>query len=260
MAVSGTAPGHPPRGPVLPGTGHHGIGTRDLGRLLIGLVVVAVGVLYLLDAADALDAGSVIADWWPSLVVALGAFQLADRAHGVAGPLVLMGLGGFLLMLTTGAIGEASWAYIWPALVVAGGLFILFRWVGAGRLPRTARDEDTIVATGILGGPRASTSSQAFQGGSLTAVLGGVTLDLRGALPVPEGARVNATAVLGGVDVLVPEGWRVTVSGTPILGGVADRTTPRDDLPAGAPRLHVDAVAVLGGVDVKHPEPGKDDG
>jgi hypothetical protein len=35
-----------------------GKSTRDFGRVLLAMVVIAVGVLYLLEGADVLDAGS----------------------------------------------------------------------------------------------------------------------------------------------------------------------------------------------------------
>jgi len=35
-----------------------GKATRDFGRVLLAMVVIAVGVLYLLEGADVLDAGS----------------------------------------------------------------------------------------------------------------------------------------------------------------------------------------------------------
>jgi cell wall-active antibiotic response 4TMS protein YvqF len=44
----------------------------DLGRLLLGLTVVALGVLFLLDSAGTLNADRAIDHWWPTLIVAAG--------------------------------------------------------------------------------------------------------------------------------------------------------------------------------------------
>jgi predicted membrane protein len=94
--------------------------------------------------------------------------------------------------------------------------------------------------------------SQAFRGASLTAVFGGVNLDLRHARPAAEGARITATAAFGGIDILVPTGWRVALKGLPIFGGIEDKTDHTADLPDDAPVLQVDALAIFGGVEVKH--------
>jgi hypothetical protein len=91
-----------------------------------------------------------------------------------------------------------------------------------------------------------------LQGAWLTAIFGGITLDLRGARPAREGASVNATVAFGGVDILVPKGWRISVRSTPIFGGLDDKTDHSEPPAPDAPTLHVDALTVFGGVDIKH--------
>lgn len=80
-------------------------------------------------------------------------------------------------------------------------------------------------------------------------MFGGATLDLRDA-HIDDEATVDAFAMFGGVDVLVPHGWRVELRGLPILGGCDDKTTPNGSLSVSAPRLKVNATAILGGVAV----------
>ena len=84
------------------------------------------------------------------------------------------------------------------------------------------------------------------------AVLGGHPP--RGAGLDPGGASINATAVAGGVEILVPRGWRISVRCTPILGGVEDKTDKSVHPPQDAPVLRIDALTVLGGVEIKHDE------
>jgi hypothetical protein len=76
------------------------------------------------------------------------------------------------------------------------------------------------------------------------AVLGGGELDLTRAAPT-EDARLTAIAILGGIDVKVPEGARVAMSGFSLLGGRDVKVEPGD-----GPAIHVRAVAILGGVSV----------
>jgi hypothetical protein len=82
------------------------------------------------------------------------------------------------------------------------------------------------------------------------AVFGGVEVDLRDAELPPGGLHLSASAVFGGVDVTVPEGVRVEVSGVSVFGG---RHVHGGDAPygPGAYVLHVRAIAVFGGVNVK---------
>jgi hypothetical protein len=216
----------------------------DPGRLLVGLTVVAIGVLLFLDSANVLDASRAIDRWWPLLLVAAGV--LTRR-------LLLTGIGVFALLFTTDVLHGNGWDYFWPAAIIVAGVAVLRRWSArATPLPAGASDEDVVRATAVFGGPKLANSSQHFRGGSLTAVFGGFELDLRGARPAPEGASVNVTTVFGGADILVPRGWRISVRSTPIFGGVDDKTEHAAPLPDDAPALRIDAVTIFGGVAIKH--------
>jgi len=224
---------------------------RDYGRELLGALVIAFGVVFLLDAAGALDAGEAIGDWWPAIVIAVGVAQLAEGRKAYAGPAIVIAAGVVLLLFTTDVLTDDAWAYIWPVILIGVGLALLLR-VGRA-LPKGGPGAGEVLrASGIFSGAEVASSSKSFRGASLTAIFGGVTLDLREAHPEPEGARVKATAAFGGVDILVPHGWSVAVRATPILGGVDDHTDRAEVAPEGAPRLDVDAVALFGGVDIKH--------
>jgi predicted membrane protein len=220
------------------------------GRVLVGLALIGLGTLFLLDRAGTLDAGEVIGDWWPVIIIALGLIQLAESPRSFLGPGIVIGVGVVLLLFSTDVVEGNVWNYLWPVILIVVGLAIIARR-GGGSLPK-GEGGDVIRASGIFGGPEVASTSQRFRGASLTAVFGGVSLDLRQARPAPEGAAISCTALFGGIDIVVPRGWRVTVSSTPIFGGVDDQTDRRDPLPGDAPALHVDALAIFGGVDVKH--------
>ncbi len=227
--------------------------TLDLGRVLLGLVIITIGTLYLLQSADALDAGNTIDRWWPTVLITMGIFQLMERSHGQIGPYLLIAAGVLLLLATTDVLPGDAWSYIWPTALIVMGVATIARWSGAGRLPRT-ESGDVVIASGIFGGPTLVNASQTFRGASLTAVFGGVELDLHDARPASEGARITATAAFGGIDIVVPHGWKITVKATPIFGGVDDKTEHSGDLPENAPTLLVDALAVFGGVEIRHPK------
>jgi hypothetical protein len=213
--------------------------------------VVAFGVVFLLDAAGALDADTAIDHWWPVLLIGAGVLTLAERPPARHRGVALTAIGAVLLLFTTNVLDEDAWQYVWPIAIVAAGVAILWRWRGRA-LPRTLDTTDVVRSTAVLSGAKLASASSTFRGAWLTAVLGGVTLDLRDATPAPGGATINATAALGGIDVLVPRGWKLDVRCTPILGGIDDKTdhsvAPADD----APVLRIDAVCLLGGVDLKH--------
>jgi predicted membrane protein len=219
-------------------------------RVLIGLILVALGVLFLLDRAGNIDAGQVISDWWPAVFVGLGLATLAERPVSLLGPLILIAAGIVILLFTLDLLEASAWNVIWPsALIVAGAAILLRHGIRGGRAVGTG--DDVVRTSAILGGSEVVSQSKTFRGAVLMAFLGGAELDLRSAQLLEQGADIDATAILGGIDVIVPRGWRVSVRGTPILGGVGNRTEGQS-LPDDAPSLRVDALAILGGVDVKY--------
>ena len=219
------------------------------GRVLFGFVLVGLGVLYLLDGADVLDAGSTIGEWWPVVVVLLGILHGVSEGRLAPASVVLVGGGTVLLGVTTGLFGADAWRLVWPAAIVLVGLWIMLGLGRTGHTRMPAKEEINSIA--VLGSARVGSSSKHFRRGSATAVMGGVTVDLTEAEPHDHGARLGVTAILGGVDVIVPHGWLVELRGLPLLGGWDD-TTDRTNLPSDAPRLDITALVVLGGVEVKH--------
>lgn len=91
--------------------------------------------------------------------------------------------------------------------------------------------------------------------------LGGVKLDFRDAIFSPGVTEVNAFAVLGGVEILVPPGVRIEISGVGFLGGFESKATVAPTDHPDAPVLRITGLALLGGVEVtvRYPaESGRD--
>ena len=107
-------------------------------------------------------------------------------------------------------------------------------------------DEVSIVAS--MSGTAFSSTADALRSLSIVAYMGGVELDLTQATIV-DGALISIRAIMGGVDIVVPEGWRVETTTTVFMGGVDNKTNP-DFEPESAPLLVIDVTAVMGGVDI----------
>jgi len=78
---------------------------------------------------------------------------------------------------------------------------------------------------------------------------GGGTVDLREAVFSEATVTINAVAIMGGIDIIVPENATVHVNGVGIMGGFDDNATG-PGVP-GAPVIIINGVAFWGGVDVK---------
>ena len=101
----------------------------------------------------------------------------------------------------------------------------------------------------IFGAAKRTGSLRVRQDVLCLAVFGAVSLDLRGALIEGDHVRVHAFTAFGAVDVTVPEGVEVDLTGLAIFGSKGTTGKP-GTLRPGAPLVHVNAFVVFGGARV----------
>ncbi|WP_080793365.1 DUF1707 SHOCT-like domain-containing protein [Corynebacterium pacaense] len=135
---------------------------------------------------------------------------------------------------------------------------------GAG----TASGAVALIRSRITGQPGGSGLSLSLMGGATRAgnwlcpsshssitVMGGNVIDLREATFESGEIRITAFALMGGIEIIVPEGVRVRCDGVGIMGAFeasVDKTATVQpgSLPADAPTVQVSGVALMGGVSV----------
>ncbi len=220
--------------------------TPRAGRWVIGGTLVAVGILYAVALFTDLEAGAVLRWGWPLILVALGLGQYAiDRsARWSSAVLVVAGL--VLLGFTTGLFTTSVWSVLIPAILVVVGLAVI---LPAGAM-KGDRQGEGVDAFAMLRGATVASQSHQLKGGDLTVIAGQLTVDLSEASPAP-GARIDLTAVFAGCDIIVPKGWRIHVTGIPLLGGWDD-TTDRSAITETSPSIEIRIISVVSGVEIRH--------
>lgn len=255
-------PSEPPSGPPAgrPSGGHRSPWTAWLTpRLVIGLFVLGVGlVLFLEEFGIFLDP---VLRWWPVLLIVVGAIKLTSSQGRVFGA-ILTGVGTVLLLDNLDWIEFDDWDKLWPLAVIAVGALLIW---GGWRRPRraaearaasvAASEDATFNATAVMGGVRRQITSKAFVGGEATAVMGGVEIDLGRAEMAGEEAEIEIFAMMGGVEISVPDHWLVELRGMPLLGAFEDSTRPRTA--NASRRLTIRGMALMGGVEIKSGELSK---
>ena len=170
------------------------------GRELTGVIIILVGFGLLLNTMGIfpwLPFWPIIHRFWlPAVFFGIGALLLSRRgAHeGYTGGLFFILLGVLFLMGGLNFWDGRYRVFIGPAILIWIGLTFLTR-SSRPRRERPRRDYQRVVsspqqttdssnfvhATVILGGFDRKCQSQQFQGGDLTAIMGGGKLDLRDA-------------------------------------------------------------------------------
>jgi predicted membrane protein len=218
-------------------------------QLLMGLMIIAVGLLFTLDNLGIAHASDYLR-YWPAGLIAIGLVKLYDsrEGHGGAvGGFVITLIGLWLLLEATVDI-RISFADMWPMLLVFVGGYLVWRGLTGHRRLANADDHAVVSAMAILSGVNRGNNSPAFRGGDLTAIMGGCDIDLRQAA-INGDAVIEVFAVWGGIEIRVPEDWTVIFHVTPLMGGVEDKTRP--SLGSSRHRLTVRGIVVMGSVEIK---------
>ncbi|MEU9382773.1 hypothetical protein AB0D38_18145 [Streptomyces sp. NPDC048279] len=228
-------------------------------RIWIALALFAVGLTALVDRlAPSAHVLAALRDWWPLALVVLGlggALRLLLATKNVLrGPLVVAVVGALLLVLTRDPLPPSVRPYVWPLALLFAGTFML-----AGMAATTTAARGLLVTrlVSVAEARRVVWPQGEFSLATVMAFASGCVIDLRKA-QLHENvdangrawreARLEVTAVLSGVDILVPHGWEWTVE---------RYSSHWRQPPVGPPEiperqtLHIKALALLGGIEIR---------
>lgn len=211
-------------------------------RIVFGLAVLSVGVIFLLDRMGRVDASDVLR-WWPVAAIGMAVAHLIDRRW--FGALVWVLFGGYFLLPLLGIPGPRIWYLIagWPLLISLGGVTLMMQAFRRGNANPSVR------ALAVMGGNVRKIATR-FDGGEAVAVMGACEIDLSNA-QIERDAIIDVLAFWGGIGIRVPRGWKVVSRVAPVLGGFTDKT---DGVADGAPQLIVRGTAIMGGIEVRNPK------
>jgi predicted membrane protein len=221
---------------------------------MLGLFVIALGVLYTMENLGIIYAHDFLR-YWPILIACYGVSRIiqcqtmGQKAWGVFWTIV----GSFWFLDRLDILYFNIWD-LWPLILVALGASLIWRPSRHGYafpgMSAVGDSSSTINAFALMGGFKRSNDSQDFRGGEATAIMGGCELDLRKA-SIQEGeAVIYLVAIMGGIEIWVPENWVVEMRGVPVLGGFEDKTHPSPS--DSNKRLVIKGYSVMGGVEIKN--------
>lgn len=218
----------------------------SLSRIIWGLGITVLGLILLLNAFNVGGLDDVIATWWPLFIILAGIGMLLNNIRQYVFPVFVVLIGLLVQLNLLEVIDVNIFELILPLIIIAVGLSFLLRQ--GSKNPEETRDSTNDIFA-ILGGIDTKNHSSDYQGGKATAVLGGVSLDLRDAT-LKKDARLDVITFMGGIDLKVPKEWEVRVSGQPILGGWDNKSVKPGSV--NPPVLHVNAMCIMGGVEIKN--------
>ena len=224
------------------------------GGVFFGGLIVVIGLLLLLDNMHIVRIRDVW-HYWPLILVVFGLSRIFE-CH-TASSLIwggLVAIVGALIFLDYQGILKVDFGYIWPLILITFGLSLLWRALDRKySFAGTVSSEPASSMMAFFSGAKRKITATDFKGGDVLAIFGGVDLDLRNAKIAGEQAVLDINATFGGVELRIPDTWRVVVKTVAIFGGVDDKTIPpKEDANAPSPQLVLTGTAVFGGVSIRN--------
>jgi hypothetical protein len=247
--------------------------------VFVGILLIALGVVFLLDNLNIIESRTFFRTFWPALFIAWGAGRLMYGRGGeqVLGGVAVLG-GGVLLGNRLFGWDVNIAALLWPLILIALGIAIVTRgaWgrrpVKAPALPGgpamnatdaseagtahsvsanpSADVSSTVKEFAFMAGVDRRSISQSFRGGDVSAFMGSVELDLRECRAAGEEVSINLSVVMGNAAFRIPRDWAVDSRVANILASFEDRSEP--PVAASPKRLVLVGSAILGGVEIRN--------
>ena len=239
---------------------------------IFGALIVAAGVVLLLDQQGIINADHVFSYFWPVVMIAAGGVMIIDYRgcgrRGLVGGILLVS--GVLLVLENLGVAHIRFNTVWPLVVIAVGVLMILQAAGSRTRPdgtagsqwpeffnrwtRAGSTEADFNGVAILGGFKRRITSKKFKGGSVLSVMGGFQIDLRQADMEGDTATIEAMSFMGGGEIKVPETWLVSMEGISLFGAFVDETDQQAPAIAGTPqkRLIMKGASLMGGIVVKN--------
>lgn len=218
----------------------------SLGRLIWGIILLAVGVGFLLQALAITSFNDFLHLYWPIALMVIGLAELVSGRFYAA--LVWVVAGAVFQLRAIGVLHGDIWSIIWPLIVILIGLRVLLRPTD---LRMKVEEKSFSGSTAVFSGSVKKITSKDFKGSSASAVFGGAKLDLSGATVSNDGAVIDVDAIFGGVEIIVPKSTPVKTDIVSIFGGHEDKRN-QSEIDESQPEILIRGNAIFGGVEIKN--------
>lgn len=219
---------------------------KNCKSIILGIILVLVGVWFGLYATGVVKVNLLFDGWWTLFIIIPSFLGLFDE-DGRTGSLIGLFVGVLLLLSCQDVLNfDIVLKLIVPCVLIVTGLSFIFK----GKI-KTKNIENVKAVGGTnysatFSGQNLDFSKEEFTGTKLDAVFGGIKCDLRDAI-INDDVVIEASAIFGGLTILVPKDVNVKITSTSIFGGVDGKS--KMDKPGKT--IYLNATCLFGGVDVK---------
>lgn len=222
---------------------------KRTSNVIWGVVLIAIGVIFALNATGITDVSIFFDGWWTVFIIvpcAVGLFTSRDKTGSIIGILI----GVVLLLACQGVIEfKLILKLIVPVIIVIIGIKMIFKGSKSAQWKDVKKSDVPLKQyCATFSGQNIDFTNEVFEGAELNAIFGGIKCDLRKAA-VEKDAVIDVCCVFGGADIFVPDNVNVKVSSTSIFGGISDKN--HKNSADNKATIYVNGTCLFGGVDIK---------
>ncbi len=225
---------------------------KNFSRSLWGVVFVVIGLVIGLNSFGITDIDLFFDGWWTLFIIVPCFISLFNPENGgKMGDIIGLFIGFSLLLISRGVFDYGVIAkLVVPFIFVLIGIHLLFNNTIKAKISEKVREGkknglEVIAAT--FSEQRVNKDNEKFEGANLESVFGNIVFDLRKSKPVTE-MVIDASAIFGGIEIIVPNDVNVKVKSTAIFGGVSNHISNSENAEY---TIYIDAFTMFGGIDIK---------
>lgn len=221
---------------------------KNLTRVIIGAILIACGVVYILGALGIADINISLDGWWTLFIIIPclnGLFTSKDKFGNFIGLTV-----GVLLLLAAQDVFEYNmiWEIIVPVIIIMLGIKLIVKSTPhKEKIDNAPKEQKECMA--VFGSQTIDYTDKEITVAKIGAIFGGAKCNLTDA-KIKDGSRVDLLCAFGGADIIVPENVNVKVNTFCLFGGISDKRVIKDTY-KDAITLNINGFCLFGGADIK---------
>lgn len=230
---------------------------KNSSNIIWGIVLIIIGIILALNSFGITDIDVFFKGWWTLFIIIPCFIGLFDHNEDKTGNIIGLIIGVLLLLSSQEIIDYALvWKLFFPIILIAIGLSFIFKNTIGNSINNKIKEinsknnknnKDNKEYISTFSSQKIDFTKEEFKGCSMSAIFGGIDLDLTDAI-IKEDVVINANSIFGGIDIRAPKDVNVKVNSTSIFGGVDNNTKNKDDNKF---TIYINATCLFGGTEIK---------
>lgn len=223
---------------------------KKLTGIIIGAVLIACGVVYILDIFGIADINFSFDGWWALFIIVpcfSGLFTNKEKFGNLLGLTC-----GILLLLAAQDVFdyEMVWKTVVPIIIILLGIKLIVKSTSVQKkIDNTHTEKGQKECMAAFSSQTIDFADEEITVAKIGAVFGGAKCNLTDA-KIKDGSQIDLFCAFGGADIIVPENVNVKVNTFCLFGGISDKRIIKDTNKDKV-TLNINGFCLFGGADIK---------